>query len=117
VTNGHAIGRQAATEPRLGLLGDLVDELRWIATSRKGWLLGLAAHLGIAAVYVGYTHYDPHRAGDLRIANIGTAVVVWVLSNTINTNQSDTTVIACALRFSAVTACQGSSRSRTSRWR
>jgi hypothetical protein len=71
----------------LGIVGDVVDELRWIATSRKGWLFGLAGNFAIAVVYVGYTHYDPHRPGDIRIANVGTAVAIWVLSNTINTNQ------------------------------
>jgi hypothetical protein len=79
--------RQSATEPRLGLFRDVVDELRWTATSRKGWLIGLAGNIAAAAAYVGYTHFDPNRPGDLRIANIGTAVVVWVLSNTLNTNQ------------------------------
>jgi hypothetical protein len=79
--------RQPATEPRLGLVGDIVDELRWTATSRKGWLIGLSINFVVAVVYVGYTHYDPHRTGDIRIANVGTAVAIWILSNTVNTNQ------------------------------
>ncbi|HEY1636373.1 MAG TPA: hypothetical protein VGF64_16565 [Acidimicrobiales bacterium] len=76
-----------ATEPRLGLVGDIVDELRWTATSRKGWLIGLSLNFAVAVVYVGFTHYDPHRPGDIRIAHVGTAVAIWVLSNTLNTNQ------------------------------
>lgn len=79
--------QRSATEPRLGLVGDIADELRWTASSRKGWLIGLALNFLVAVVYVGYTHYDPNRPGDLRIANVGTAVAIWVLSNTINTNQ------------------------------
>lgn len=79
--------QQSTTEPRLGLFRDVVDELRWTATSRKGWLIGLAGNVVVAAAVVGYTHFDPNRPGDLRIANVGTAVVVWVLSNTLNTNQ------------------------------
>jgi hypothetical protein len=87
VGTARAKDRQPATEPRLGLVGDIVDELRWIATSRKGWLIGLTGNFVIAVIYVGYTHYDPHRTGDIRIAHVGTAVAIWVLSNTLNTNQ------------------------------
>ncbi|HEX6476331.1 MAG TPA: hypothetical protein VF005_03590 [Acidimicrobiales bacterium] len=92
--------RQPATEPRLGLLGDVVDELRWIATSRKGWLIGLVGNFLVALIYVGYTHYDPHRTGDLRIAHVGTAVAIWVLSNTLNTNQlgADSDRVLASLR-------------------
>ena len=79
--------QQPSTEPRLGLLRDVADELRWTATSRKGWLIGLATNFFVAVIYVGYTHFDPRRPGDIRIANVGTAVAVWVLSNTLNTNQ------------------------------
>lgn len=84
---GRSTRQQPATEPRLGLVRDVVDELRWTASGRKGWLIGLGLNIVVAAVYVGVTHYDPNRPGDLRIANIGTAVVVWVMSNTVNTNQ------------------------------
>jgi hypothetical protein len=87
VSTDRGRGQQPATEPRLGLVGDIVDELRWTATSRKGWLIGLTLNFVVAVIYVGYTHYDPHRPGDIRIANVGTAVAIWILSNTLNTNQ------------------------------
>jgi hypothetical protein len=82
-----AEGGQPATEPRLGLLLDVVDELRWTFSARKGWLIGIAGNLVIAAAYIGFTRYDPHRSGDLRITNIAVAVVVWTLADVVNTNQ------------------------------
>jgi hypothetical protein len=82
-----AAASQPAEEPRIGLLGDLLDELRWTLSSRKGWLFGILGNLAIGLIYVGFTHYDPHRSGDIRIANVGVIVVVWTLSDVVNTNQ------------------------------
>jgi hypothetical protein len=76
-----------AEEPRLGLYGDIVDELSWTLHGRKGWLFGLAFNLVTALVFVGFQRYDPHRSGDLRIANIGIAVVLYFLADVVNTNQ------------------------------
>ncbi len=78
---------QPATEPKLGLLGDVADELRWTFSGRRGWLLGMAGNLLVALVVVGYQDYDPHVSGDIKIAYVGIAVVVFVLADTINTNQ------------------------------
>ncbi|HWC39862.1 MAG TPA: hypothetical protein VG476_15100, partial [Acidimicrobiales bacterium] len=77
----------SAAEPRVGLLRDVIDELRWTFSARKGWLIGILGNLALAIGYVGYNHYDPHHVDDLRIANIGAAVVVWVLSSVLSTNQ------------------------------
>jgi hypothetical protein len=74
-------------EPRLGLLRDVIDELKWTLSGRRGWLVGMGVNLVIALVYVGYTHFAPSLRGDLRIANIGVLVVWWVLANVVNTNQ------------------------------
>ena len=85
---GRPVGRDSiATEPRLGLIGDVVDELRWTFSGRKGWLFGIGGNLVLALGYVGYNHYDPSHVDDIRIANIGVAVVVWVLSGVLSTNQ------------------------------
>ena len=73
---GPPVESIGATEPRLGLLRDIVDELRWTFTGRKGWLVGIAGNLAMGLAYVGLTRYDPHRAGDLKIANIGVAVTL-----------------------------------------
>src|SRR5205814_5547280 len=35
----------------------------------------------------GYSDYDPHVAGDFKIAYVGIAVVLYVLADTITTNQ------------------------------
>jgi hypothetical protein len=77
----------AAEEPRLGLFGDVADELRWTFHSRKGWVFGLAFNLVTALVWVGLQRYDPHRSGDLKIANIGIAIVLYFLADVVNTNQ------------------------------
>jgi hypothetical protein len=76
-----------ATEPRVGLLGDIADELRWTFSGRKGWLLSMVANLLLALVVVGYQSYDPHASGDIKIAHVGIAVVLYVLADTVNTNQ------------------------------
>jgi hypothetical protein len=87
VIDDAAVGSAPATEPRAGLLDDVKDELRWTFGGRKGWLLGMAFNLVVAMVVVGYQDYDPHVSGDIKIANIGIAVVVYVLAGTLATNQ------------------------------
>jgi hypothetical protein len=78
---------EPATEPKLGLLRDIVDELRWTYNGRRGWLLSMAGNLILALVVVGYSDYDPHVAGDFKIAYVGIAVVLYVLADTVTTNQ------------------------------
>ena len=82
-----AIEAAEPLEPRAGLLADVVDELRWTWAGRKGWLLGMLGNLALAIVYLVYTDYDPHVAGDIKAANVGLAVVLWCLADTVNTNQ------------------------------
>lgn len=86
-TAGGASEGQSATEPQAGLLDDVVDELRWTLSGRKGWLLGMVFNLVVALVVVGVERYDPHVSGDIKIANIGVAVVIYVLAGTVTTNQ------------------------------
>ena len=87
VTDDAAVGSAPATEPRAGLLDDVKDELHWTFSGRKGWLLGMLFNLLVAIVVIGYQRYDPHVSGDIKIANIGIAVVVYVLAGTLATNQ------------------------------
>jgi hypothetical protein len=116
-------GRQEAIEaaepfePRAGLGRDILDELRWTWAGRKGWLLGMFGNLVFAVGYLVVTDYDPHVAGDIKVANVGLAVVLWCLADTVNTNQlgNDSERVVNSLR--PATACGGSSRSRTSRSR
>jgi hypothetical protein len=82
-----ATARFGAEEPRLGLYKDVVDELSWTFHGRKGWVFGLAFNLVTALVWVGLQRYDPHRSGDIRIANIGIAIVLYFLADVVNTNQ------------------------------
>ena len=86
-TDDAAVGSAPATEPRAGLFDDVKDELRWTFSGRKGWLLGMAFNLVVALVVIGYQRYDPHVSGDIKIANIGIAVVVYVRASTLATNQ------------------------------
>lgn len=87
VTDDAAVGSARATEPRAGLIDDVKDELRWTFRGRKGWLLGMVFNLVVAVVVTGYQRYDPHVSGDIRIANIGIVVVLYVLAGTLATNQ------------------------------
>lgn len=77
----------AAAEPRLGLWRDITDELRWTFSGRKGWLVGVVLNLALGAVYVGVSHYRPGHHDDFRIAGVGTGLALWVLADSINTNQ------------------------------
>ncbi len=86
-TDDAAVGSAPATEPRAGLIDDVKDELRWTFTARKGWLLSMAFNLAVAIVVIGYERYDPHVKGDIKIANVGVAVVIYVLAGTLATNQ------------------------------
>lgn len=58
---------------RASYLSEIVDELRWTFSERRGWLIGIAFNLAVAAVYVGYTHYRPHAHDLVRVAGIATA--------------------------------------------
>jgi hypothetical protein len=86
-TDDAAVGSAPATEPRAGLIDDVRDELRWTFSGRKGWLFSMLANLLVALTVVGYQHYDPHVSGDIKIAHIGVAVVIYVLAGTLATNQ------------------------------
>jgi hypothetical protein len=83
----EAIEAAEPFEPRAGLWRDILDELRWTWSGRKGWLLGVLGNLVFAIGYLFVTDYDPHVAGDIKVANVGLAVVLWCLADPINTNQ------------------------------
>jgi hypothetical protein len=74
-------------EPRVGLLGDVLDELRWTWAGRKWWLVAMVGNFATAVAYLLYTNYDPHVAGDIKGANVGLSVVLYCLADQINTNQ------------------------------
>jgi hypothetical protein len=82
-----AIEQREPLEPRAGLWWDILDELRWTWSGRKGWLLGMLGNLAFAIGYLLITDYDPHVSGDIKVANVGLAVVLWCLADPINTNQ------------------------------
>jgi hypothetical protein len=99
VVPGRVVDSQRALEPRAGLLRDVLDELRWTLSGRKGWLLGIAGNLALAYAYLAVTQPNPQRLGDIAAANVGLAVVVWCLSDVVNTNQlgSDGDRVAASL--------------------
>jgi hypothetical protein len=81
------IEQREPLEPRAGLWGDIRDELRWTWAGRKGWLVGMLGNLVFATGYLLVTNYDPHMSDDIKVANVGLAVVLWCLADPINTNQ------------------------------
>jgi hypothetical protein len=83
----EAIEEAEPLEPRAGLWRDILDELRWTWSGRKWWLLGMLGNLVLAIGYLLVTDYDPRVAGDIKVANVGLAVVLWCLADPINTNQ------------------------------
>lgn len=83
----QAIEAAEPLEPRAGLWRDILDELRWTWSGRKWWLLGMLGNLVFAIGYLVVTDYDPRVAGDIKVANVGLAVVLWCLADPINTNQ------------------------------
>lgn len=86
VTSSKATSLDSAQGP-LPALTEVADEIRWTLAERKGWLVGFGLNLMVALAYVGYTHYQPGRPDDLRVAGIATGVAVWILADVINTNQ------------------------------
>ena len=62
------------------------DEVRWTLSHRRGWLIGFAANLVVAAAFVGYTLYSP-RTGGLRLAGLAAELAAWVIASTLATNQ------------------------------
>jgi hypothetical protein len=70
----------------LHLRRDFADELRWTFAHRRGWLIGFAANLALAGLFVAITHYDP-RTGGLRLAGLAAELAAWVIASTLATNQ------------------------------
>jgi hypothetical protein len=87
VPGQRAASGQAEVEPRLGLFRDVLDELHWTFSGRRGWLIGIAGNLAFAYAYLAITQGDQHNFGDIKSANVGLAVVVWALADVVNTNQ------------------------------
>lgn len=87
VTGQTGASDQRRMEPRLGLVGDVVDELRWTVHGRKGWLTGVVLNLILAYAYLAVTQGDPRHFGDIKSTNVGLVVIIWTLASTINTNQ------------------------------
>jgi hypothetical protein len=83
----RAIEEREPVEPRGALWRDLEDELRWNYAGRKSWLLQIIGNGATAVVFLIYSNYDPHVAGDIKHANVGLQVVLYSLASQLNTNQ------------------------------
>jgi hypothetical protein len=79
---------------------DFVDELRWTVRHRRGWLIGFAANLVAAAIFLGYQRYDPDRQV-LRVAGLAAELATWVVASTLSTNQlgEDADHVLASLRY------------------
>jgi len=75
-----------ALEPRLGLVRDVIDEIRWTFTKRLGWIAQVALNLAIGVPAVVLTTWN-HHTDDVRVSGFATSLAGWVLASTLNCNQ------------------------------
>lgn len=73
-------------EPRLGLVRDVIDEIRWTFTKRLGWIAQIALNLAIGVPTVVLTTWN-HHTDDVRVSGFATSLAGWVLASTLNCNQ------------------------------
>jgi hypothetical protein len=73
-------------EPRLGLVGDVADEIRWTFTKRLGWIGQILLNLAIGLPIVFAMAWNSHRDG-VRVSGFATSIAGWVLASALNTNQ------------------------------
>jgi hypothetical protein len=73
-------------EPRLGLVRDVIDEIRWTFTRRVGWVFQILLNLLIGVPVVLATTWDSH-ADEVRVSGFATSVAGWVLASALNANQ------------------------------
>ncbi len=73
-------------EPRLGLVRDVADEIRWTFTRRIGWVVQIFLNLAIGIPVVIATTWDSHT-DEVRVSGFATSVAGWVLASALNTNQ------------------------------
>ncbi len=81
---GPAPGQEL--EPRLGLVRDVADEIRWTFTTRMGWVLQILVNLAIGIPVVVATTWDSHT-DEVRVSGFATSIAGWVLASALNTNQ------------------------------
>jgi len=78
--------RDAELEPRLGLVRDVADEIRWTFTRRLGWIGQIFLNLCIGLPIVLATAWNIHH-DDVRVSGFATSIAGWVLASALNTNQ------------------------------
>ena len=79
---------EVTADGRLIVGADILTELRWTWTGRRGWLAGIGINLLVGSAYVVYTHYKPGAPLDVTtVSGVSIGIVLFVLSDTINTNQ------------------------------
>jgi len=76
----------AELEPRLGLVRDVADEIRWTFTKRLGWIGQILVNLAIGLPIVIAMSWNSHR-DDVRVSGFATSIAGWVLASALNTNQ------------------------------
>ena len=75
-----------ALEPRLGLVRDIADEIRWTFTRRIGWVGQILLNLAFGVPVVVATTWNSHH-DDVRVSGFATSIAGWVLASALNTNQ------------------------------
>ena len=79
-------GPAAALGPRLGVVGDVADEIRWTFTKRWGWIGQILLILAIGLPVVMAMAWNPTH-DDVRVSGFATSMAGWVLASALNTNQ------------------------------
>ena len=86
VPDGENVSTVAELEPRLGLVRDVADEIRWTFTKRIGWIGQIVVNLAIGLPVVFAMAWNSNR-DDVRVSGFATSIAGWVLASALNTNQ------------------------------
>ena len=73
-------------EPRLGVVRNVADEIRWTFTKRWGWIGQILLNLAIGLPVVIAMAWNPTH-DDVRVSGFATSIAGWVLASALNTNQ------------------------------
>lgn len=86
VPPGTVVSSGTELEPRLGLVRDVVDEIRWTFTKRLGWIGQIVLNLAIGLPIVFAMAWNSH-SDNVRVGGFATSIAGWVLASALNTNQ------------------------------
>jgi hypothetical protein len=74
-------------EPRAGLFKDVIDEITWTFTDRRGWIAQVVLNLVIGLPVVIWLQWSDRLSDHVQVAGLATSIGSWVLASTLNTDQ------------------------------